>query len=210
MRDSRDNSPSDTAPRHISGAIAEAVMASCCATPSKPVALDLKHVFTVVKLTPLSAGVPTTCARIYRLPTTPALRNAWLSLEHSGRSSVNSDTAKSRIRPEQGEPRRIRQRHLAASLLECAFETEPARYPAVPGVEDLIGFVTTGNFNLSQGKGTGIGNILLSKAIGLDRTGADKHDAKGVERGGRQGDIRLCIVRNAGQVRGRLARWQLI
>ena len=72
----------------------------------------------------------------------------------------------------------------------------PRVRPSCPPVEDLIGFVTTGNFNLAEGKGTGIGNLLVAKVI--DDVRAD-------------GDVgTLCVVRNAGESVGRLARWEVV
>lgn len=69
-------------------------------------------------------------------------------------------------------------------------------YPLVPDEQDLIGFVTTGQFNLAQGYGTAIGNVLVAKVM----------EAEGVK--GKEG--RLCIVRNAGEKIGRLARWEAV
>jgi len=66
-------------------------------------------------------------------------------------------------------------------------------YPVVPDQEDLIGFVTTGNFNLGEGKGTGIGSLVLGKVL----------EGKGREKG-------LCVVREAGQGIGRLGRWEIV
>jgi ribonuclease P/MRP protein subunit POP1 len=65
-------------------------------------------------------------------------------------------------------------------------------YPVCPSEDDLIGFVTSGNFNLGEGQGTGIGAILLKRVQG---DGAES---------------RLCIVRNAGNGVGRLARWDIV
>lgn len=62
----------------------------------------------------------------------------------------------------------------------------------MPGEEDLIGFVTTGNFNLGEGRGTGIGCIALARVVG-----------------GTGREARLCVVREAGVAVGRLARWEV-
>ena len=81
---------------------------------------------------------------------------------------------------------------LAASLL--APPTAGAEnYPACPGEEDLIGFVTSGNYDLGAGKGMGVGCVVLGK-VDLE--------AKGEEE-------RLCIVRSAGVGMARLGRWEL-
>ncbi|KAL2262254.1 hypothetical protein VTK26DRAFT_2004 [Humicola hyalothermophila] len=70
-------------------------------------------------------------------------------------------------------------------------------HPLCPGEEDLIGFVTTGAFSLSEGKGTAIGSISAAKALESVR-----------EAGPSEG--RLCVVRNSGESVGWLARWELV
>ncbi|EGS23144.1 uncharacterized protein CTHT_0008050 [Thermochaetoides thermophila DSM 1495] len=70
-------------------------------------------------------------------------------------------------------------------------------HPLCPGEEDLIGFVTTGAFSLSEGKGTAIGSISAEKALEALRDGGP---AEG----------RLCVVRNAGESVGWLAKWELV
>jgi ribonuclease P/MRP protein subunit POP1 len=69
-------------------------------------------------------------------------------------------------------------------------------YPIVPGEEDLIGFITTGNFNLGEGRGTGIGCIALAKV--------QNPAGKSVVKDG------FCIIREAGLGTGRIAKWELI
>jgi ribonuclease P/MRP protein subunit POP1 len=78
------------------------------------------------------------------------------------------------------------------SLLEPPKVGETA-YPSCSPEEDLIGFITSGNYNVGEGQGTGIGSILLERVRG------DVGD-----------DSRLCIVRNAGSGIGRLAKWELV
>ena len=154
-------------------------------------ATDLEGKLITVRLTLLTRGVPQTCARIYRLPsasTGPDLRKAWLALSQKQKQHG----------PKNGLPKlptdapaHLVQRRLAQSLLEPPRAGEDA-YPACPGVEDLVGFVTTGNFNLAEGLGTGIGSLLVERVM----------------EGGEQG--RLCMVRNAGMDVGRLARWEIV
>jgi ribonuclease P/MRP protein subunit POP1 len=69
-----------------------------------------------------------------------------------------------------------------------------------------MGFVTTGNFNLAEGKGYAIGSILISKVVPLH--------GNGQALGGESARLfkpdfgqRLCIVRNSGAAHGRLASW---
>jgi ribonuclease P/MRP protein subunit POP1 len=71
---------------------------------------------------------------------------------------------------------------------------------------DLIGYITTGNFNLAEGSGTGIGSILLSKVMGR----ADSNLGSSISMERRPFLEHLCIIRDSGQTVGRLARWDLV
>ncbi|OCK85434.1 POPLD-domain-containing protein [Lepidopterella palustris CBS 459.81] len=164
------------------------------------------YLFTV-KLTLLARGVPTPCARIYRLPTTnPDLRARWLSLIPSSESLSQSKNKSSKPLPRlpKNAPSHLRRRALAASLLEPVVLPkvipQPGHkdYPFVPDKVDLIGFVTTGNFNLGEGKGTAVANLVVAKVFEQERG-----DGKG-----KMQEKFLCIVREAGQSVGRLARWE--
>lgn len=154
--------------------------------------LDASTLATVY-LSLTTRGTPTPRARIYRLPTDPALRQKWLDL---GSVSTNkpgqSKTPKgSNAAPESEEARRL----LANSLISPVDEDSGSDHLDVPTEDDLIGFVTTGNYNLSEGKGTGIGSIQLSKVLA--------HDVKPSER-------RMCIIRAAGERSGRLGAWEFV
>lgn len=102
-------------------------------------------------------------------------------------------------------PDHLRNQQLAASLIAPPLSVideniragSPA-YPSVPDEEDLIGFVTTGNFNLGEGRSTAIGSIALARVI---QDGNDLNLGK---------EQRLCILREAGQGLGRLARWEFV
>ncbi|USW48429.1 Putative ribonuclease P/MRP protein subunit Pop1 [Septoria linicola] len=149
-----------------------------------------------ISLSCLARGTPQTCARIYRLPSAASssdLRKQWLAL-HPRHRPNKTGPKNSLPRLPKDAPAHVVQRRLARSLLEPARAGED-EYPSCPEEEDLIGFVTTGNLNLSEGRGTGIGNILLSRVLEDVRRSED--------------DGRLCIVRNAGQSIGRLAKWTL-
>ncbi|KAL5051029.1 hypothetical protein BDW71DRAFT_172134 [Aspergillus fruticulosus] len=161
-----------------------------------------------VKLTLHSRGHPAPRARIYRLPSNnPDLRQKWLSLalpstltskNKSSEASGQNSCTKSRTHSKE-ETEFTRQR-LAASLLSDSDSSSIHKeHLPVPPEEDLIGFITTGNFNLSEGKGTAIGSILMSKV---------RDTAKGTKGKGRERN--MCIVRNAGESVGRLAFWELV
>jgi ribonuclease P/MRP protein subunit POP1 len=177
-----------------------------------------------IHITLVSRGISTPCARIYRLPRSssaldsssnssppPTTREQWLALLPRTFNSKplpnnKSKTAKSLGRIPLNTPLPQRVRLLAQSLLQepplpyPADKIEGNDYPVVPDEEDLIGFVTTGEFNLVEGKGVAIGSVVVTKVLeGLRRDG--KKAAK---------DDRLCIVRNAGEKIGRLGRWEAV
>ena len=109
---------------------------------------------------------------------------------------------------------------------------------ACPGPEDLIGFVTTGGYNLRVGRGTGIGAIWAQRVlegwkrdvnvdVDVDVQTVEKEKKSGKSTGtgregggissvGQAGDAhklhrkrRLCIIRNAGETVGRLGIWEV-
>jgi ribonuclease P/MRP protein subunit POP1 len=140
------------------------------------------------------------------------LRRQWLSQlpPKSSTEHGSSPYHAGRARP---LPKRIpagsdmdtRKRLLAESLLgpEIPYpraapnQVDVDGHPLCPDEVDLMGFVTTGAFSLSDGKGTAIGSICADKAIDAMRT----DDAK---------EAMLCVVRNSGEKIGWLARWELI
>ena len=163
-----------------------------------------------IRITLVTRGVASPCARIYRLPSqqrsqcssasTPATTmKDWLSLlplAPGQRAPPKPNNATlGRIPLNTPLPQRIRL--LAQSLIQPPPSENAEDYPLVPDEEDLIGFVTTGEFNLAEGKGVAIGSVVVSKAVE-----ASKRDGRA---GGKHG--RLCIVRNAGEKIGRLASW---
>ncbi|KAK5656227.1 hypothetical protein OQA88_4988 [Cercophora sp. LCS_1] len=198
-------------------------------------ALDLSAVVTTVRITLMGRGVANTCARIYRLParTAPAvepssqaevpatdpppptnldplpadLRAQWLQKLplKAGNANRGKKTAQVPPRMPPGADMATRTRLLGESLLTteapftkpAANQTDIGGYPLCPNKEDLIGFITTGAFSLSEGKATGIGSISAKKALETLKT-------QGVKEG------RLCVVRNAGESVGWLARWETI
>ncbi|KAH0538088.1 hypothetical protein FGG08_005300 [Glutinoglossum americanum] len=166
----------------------------------------LATAFFTAKITLLTRGRPQDCARIYRLPTSdPELRRNWLSLlpQDPARKS-NSNNNNKHLGAAGGREAHHRPHPLQA-LASSLLAGPPARrsgdldvpqagdadYPVVPGEGDLIGFVTSGNFSLGEGRGIGVGCLAFGK-VG----------------GGGEGK-RLCIVREAGGGVGRLGRWEV-
>ncbi|TKA55071.1 hypothetical protein B0A49_11978 [Cryomyces minteri] len=179
---------------------------------------DITHALTTVCITLLARGVPTTCARIYRLPSNnDELRQKWLDLDPARPHNKNKKSARKATlppKPPKDAPLHVQQQLLAASLLEPARAGEKA-YPVAPDEVDFIGFVTTGNFNLGEGRGTGIGSILLSEVLeGREGLGekegfqGSEHE-RGVQMAKQEMRERFCIVREAGQGLGRLGKWVL-
>jgi ribonuclease P/MRP protein subunit POP1 len=156
-----------------------------------------------VKITMAQRGIPTDCARIYRLPTSnPELRKQWLALLPT--PSLKRQSKKQYTGYASDAPDHIKRRELARSLLEAPnMSVNPPtagdeKYPLVPDEEDLIGFVTTGNYNLAEGMPTAVANLALHRVLD------GKGDTHGVERG------RVCVVRQAGSTIGRLAWWEVV
>ena len=157
----------------------------------------------------LYRGVPTVCARIYRLPSNNPSRLAqWLTLASAPYAKSHKKSTASFCKPSRNAALHEKRTALAASLLgppklDDSLQRTPSgnserpeagdpRYPVVPDEDDLVGFITTGNFNLGEGRGTGIGNVLVGRML---------NESGKVEKEG------LCIVREAGSGIGRLARW---
>ncbi|KAI0856142.1 POPLD domain-containing protein [Xylaria cubensis] len=193
-----------------------------------------RNAIITVRIKILGRGVVTTCARIYRLPATapidpatissqaevPAthppekhdgplpsnLREQWLA-QRPGKSNSkhkSSPTTNIAITPE------VRIQALAESLTGPP-QTYPAPYPTAtsmnanghplcPDASDLIGFVTTGSFNLRDGRGEAIASISAQSAAEEMKRYVNPRDPA----------ARLCVVREAGQGIGWLARWEVI
>ena len=187
-----------------------------------------------IHLTTLTTGHPCRNARIYRLPTaSPDLRTRWLALASTSTSKHRSDKEQSngegrRLPPvPKSAPQHAKAQRLAASLIasqhstsnhnsNAALNPSDPNYPPVPDESDLIGFVTSANFQLGEGRCEAIGNIAVSRVLDAGKSDVDKKYATGkrgskaAETGATMGEAKLCIVRDAGQSIGRLARWSFI
>ena len=73
----------------------------------------------------------------------------------------------------------------------------------MPGEEDLIGFVTSGNFNLKEGRGTGIAALSFARVFSEFMCPTGKGGSKEAMK-------RICVVRGVGEQVGRLARWEVV
>ncbi|PNS14767.1 Ribonucleases P/MRP protein subunit pop1 [Sphaceloma murrayae] len=163
------------------------------------------HALTTVRLVYLGRGTPDPAARIYRLPSNDvALREKWVRLvdETTSKRKKEHKAPPNRLLPKPGSDlgeHNLDLKKLARDLVGLdSVEDGSSQHPPVPKQEDLIGFVTSGGFNLREGKGTAIGSVGLGKL-------RDTVMGEFVEK-----LKSVCIVRNAGEVVGRLARWELI
>ncbi|KAL8908524.1 MAG: hypothetical protein Q9207_000734 [Kuettlingeria erythrocarpa] len=208
---------------------------------------------TTIHITLLARGCPTACARLYRLPTREIeLRAQWLALAYSilhppkkQPRGPNPDLDRRRILASlpRNESHNLRTQQTALSLLAPpdpgtvgaeeggSILPDNPHYPSVPDKEDLIGFVTTGNFDLGQGRASAIGCVALAKVVPQEQ---QQHRSEGMKNvttaGAAEGSTnakakkkvvemeqklgaktvgRLCIVRDSGQSVGRLGRWEL-
>ncbi len=188
-------------------------------TPNPPLNLNIHHLhhplstpspvpptaLSPVHITLLSTGHPTRNARIYRLPTrNPELRAKWLALANPPKASKGARPPP----PSKSLPQHAHAaQKLASSLLRGSVASlgsgapkpDEKGYPLVPDEVDLMGFVTTGNYNLGEGRCEAIGNVAVARAVGT---------GEGGKTGGSERN--LCIVREAGQGLGRLARWDFV
>ncbi|RKF63747.1 Ribonucleases P/MRP protein subunit pop1 [Erysiphe neolycopersici] len=174
---------------------------------------------------------------------TITIRDQWLSLLPANNKTSNSSSRKytgaksakrqiGRIPVNTPLPHRVRL--LAQSLLQqppslfpndaehdkLRRKNDPFDHPLIPNVEDLIGFVTTGEYCLVDGKATAIGNILACKVLddfypnhfNLKQSNPPEktRSCKSFKNFVANKYARLCIVRNSGEAIGRLAFWEPI
>jgi ribonuclease P/MRP protein subunit POP1 len=190
----------------ISSLLTNKIPPSLAALSSSTLSTSL---FTI-KIHLVHRGSPQPCARIYRLPSGESkslLRAKWLALLtcKNPPKPLSESEKEAKAILQMGRGKYDSPHHLAASLLyphnttrDGPPEAGDKDYPDVPGEEDLIGFVTSGNFNLAEGLGTGVGALSFEKVFGSISEGK----ALKIEK--------FCIVRDAGSSLGRLARWDVV
>jgi len=158
---------------------------------------------TTVRIWLVRRGTPSPRARIYCLPEGEIGRR-WLDLEklHKAPAKENKSGLSMGMSPEDAR------RSLAASLISGPSSKSGSGSGSgdgedelpIPTEKDLIGFVTTGGYNLAEGQGTGIGSIAMAQVIARKTTSS----------GARKGTVNKCIVRGAGERVGRLGYWEMI
>jgi ribonuclease P/MRP protein subunit POP1 len=83
-------------------------------------------------------------------------------------------------------------------LASKAGKSSKEDYPRCPTEQDLLGFVTTGNMSLSEGRGRAVGALSWVKAEAEEDRWIEEKQFRG-----------WCIVRDAGVDIARLARWEV-
>ncbi|KAM5366033.1 hypothetical protein ACJZ2D_010711 [Fusarium nematophilum] len=186
------------------------------------------NALATVRISLLSRGVVTSCARIYRLPSTPAaappsseaevpatipeppsspsssalphdLRAQWLARIPPSTTPKSKPRTTSRARDLDSLKRELALELVSKPAplpLAPANQSDMGGHPLVPNAKDLVGFVTTGSFNLSEGRGMAIGSIAVEKVL------------SSIKQNPKEG--RLCIVRNAGESVGWIAKWEVV
>ncbi|KAI0154217.1 ribonucleases P/MRP protein subunit POP1-domain-containing protein [Xylariaceae sp. FL1272] len=143
------------------------------------------------------------------------LRAQWLAQRHTKKQNGNPHNPASKLNAKKNSKPtpQERQQALALSLISTPPDstiptsTQTNRdsmngHPLCPNDSDLIGFVTTGAFSLREGIGQGIGCISAVMAKSELESYSGKNKKKNEER--------LCVVRDAGQSVGWLARWEIV
>ncbi|KAM0333445.1 hypothetical protein ACHAQA_002107 [Verticillium albo-atrum] len=143
------------------------------------------------------------------------LRGQWLA-QLPNAAAASRSPAVDRLPPDADMA--TRKRFLARTLLTPdplgypppkPNQTDMNGHPLVPSEEDLIGFVTTGAYCLSEGRGRAVGCVAVEKVVeglrdDVQRKKNNKKEKGAVDEGS------LCIVRNAGESVGWLARWEAV
>lgn len=181
---------------HIAPSLARSVVAGQATSIE-----HLSRAVSTVRITLLGRGTPEPCARIYRLPAVQgaektSLRDQWLALDPARANSCSQKRKQRRSLPSavlKSSSSADVQRELAADLLQPPQSDDHHDCcPPLPGKEDLIGYVTKGEFSLTEGRGVAIGSVFV-QALAETVNATDK-------------ESHICIVRNAGETVGRLGR----
>ena len=171
---------------------------------------NLHGALATVRISLLGRGTPTPRARIYRLPDEPGLRAQWMrntadpNCSGSGSGSGSCDNDGNNNNSEQTSLTSRWAGLESGTLLLDASNTNhhndgkspPPAPLLLPGDDAVIGFVTSGGYNLATGQGTAIGSIALSRLASSKSKSQPATD--------------LCIVRRAGEQVGRLGRWSFV
>lgn len=141
-----------------------------------------------VKVQCVTRGTPQNCARLYKIP--PGELEKWLhiSKKHTGDDLFLSGRGLSM----QKDKTVIENSEDSSSL--------DKDYPVCPSKEYLIGYITTGSFNLKEARGTGVGAVMALNVKPQSKTVANSWSKK----------KQYCLVRNVGSMVTRLATFEEI
>ncbi|KAI6282494.1 hypothetical protein MCOR27_003726 [Pyricularia oryzae] len=185
--------------------------------PAKRPSIPVLGISTV-HISMFDGGVPNPRARIYLLPSLKEqeeLRSAWLErfkvkIGGVGRNKRTQKSSSDRRFPHSSTFAE-RKEILAESLFqktdcETAAGMEGSPVKPLPQVleRDLMGYVTSGSYNLARGRGHGIGHLAASKI-------AESMQAT-IDSGGSWNDAETfyCVVRNVGETICRPAIWRFV
>lgn len=130
------------------------------------------------------------------------LRDQWLArVPSTGASSSKGlhGSRQSRLTDMESRKRRLAQELTAPPEPyppPAPNQVDIGGHPVVPDASDLIGFVTSGSYCLTEGKAAAVGSVAVAKVL------------PDLKANGREG--RLCIVRNTGENVGWIARWEAV
>ncbi|KAL8386942.1 hypothetical protein RB595_010282 [Gaeumannomyces hyphopodioides] len=169
-----------------------------------------------VQITMFGGGVPNPRARVYTLPEdknteNQALREAWLSEFESAKAGKQRGPKNDSRRFPQLAGLKDRKQILAASLFGSTdaagaaggeSERKTAATPLAALEADMVGFVTSGGYNLATGRGQAIAHLSATRVVELGAAAANE--------GEEEGSWHRCIVRNVGETLCRPAVWRLV
>lgn len=159
--------------------------------------------------TPTPAEVPATHPPSQSNALPADLRDKWLARVPTSKPIPSSCASLKKNNSSNNQPTRFppgadhdaRKLLLARSLMTKKVPFPPEEkggdHPLVPGEEDLIGYVTKGEFSLAEGRGVAVGCVSAERALEALRAGGEKEG-------------RVCVVRTAGESVGWVARWEVV
>ena len=208
-------------------------------SPQYPTPLP-RAALSPIHLTFAHGGHPHRRARIYRIPnTSPEVSQKWHSLITNGasRSKKGGEKAKWPTTPKNA-PRAEQVKALANSLFRPpplpqhqgqmgAPKPDSPEYPPTPCEADLVGFITSANYNLGRGRCAAVGNVILARLVEMpaaaaaaqsegegqrNASGDDGSKQRGAKGQGKRKKTKTegwVIVRDVGQTVCRVAKWEL-
>lgn len=207
----------DTTISHVSGSQNKSNGTS---TSTSPTATTFKPLLLKpVSLKCVTRGTPEDGARIYKIP--PAEYKKWMQLTsnnshqsktkgtlyptNNGFSMQNDKTVVSSLKSILNTKNNNNNNNNNAANTNDEPEYDD-NYPSCPPEKYLIGYITTGSFNLKEAQGTGVGAVLATAVEHpLKRIGGSHRTSSGNSQ-----KSQYCVVRNVGSQIARLAKFEEI